>query len=104
MAGQKRKQDQCAPEQVRLNGWINLFLHRFGPRDFEVEGSSPVEIEGTGPAWLYMWRARFLAKSGKASQDIFHSFFTAGYTDDTDFSGSGRRVAAPRKETTGRGD
>jgi hypothetical protein len=32
--GEKRKQDQCAPKQVRLNGWINLFFHVFVPLDF----------------------------------------------------------------------
>ena len=49
-----------------------------------------------------MWGARFLAKSGKASQDIFYSLFTAGYKDDTDFSGSGRRVAARSCHGNGR--
>jgi len=66
---------------------------------FEVEGSSPGEAEESD---LGVWTCeehRFLEKGTAACQHIFHSFFTADYTD---FSGSGRRVAARSCHGNGR--
>jgi hypothetical protein len=46
-----------------------------GPRDFEVEGSSPGEIGGNRSG-LYMWGNTLLAKKAKVCQDFFDNFLT----------------------------
>src|SRR5438876_4821710 len=64
---EKRKQDKRAPKQVRLNRVFNLFFHVFVPLDFwEL-----TEAIRCVYRCAYIVGSTVLAKSARASQDIF---------------------------------